>query len=317
MKNLLVTGGLGFIGFNFIQYVKEKYSNYNLVCLDNITYAAEIWLDEKIDWLLKNNIPFYKFDICKPQIETVIKHENIDTIINFAAETHVDNSIINPSIFTHSNVEGVSNLLEITRKYNLKFHQIGTDEVYGSVNPNIDYVDEKFKLNPSSPYSATKTAADLLTISYFKTFNSNVTISRCSNNFGPWQHTEKLLPKVITNSLNNKEIPVYGDGKQRRFWIHVNDHNEAVIKILENGKPGEIYNIAPTKENLRENIDIIKIILNYLNKPESLIKHVTDRPGHDLCYYLEGNKLINECNFKPSQEFIKDLYSTIEWYKHV
>lgn len=317
MKNLLVTGGLGFIGFNFIQYVKEKYSNYNLVCLDNITYAAEIWLDEKIDWLLKNNIPFYKFDICNPQIETVIKHENIDTIINFAAETHVDNSIINPSIFTHSNVEGVSNLLEITRKYNLRFHQIGTDEVYGSVNPNTDYVDEKFKLNPSSPYSATKTAADLLTISYFKTFNSNVTISRCSNNFGPWQHTEKLLPKVITNSLNNKEIPVYGDGKQRRFWIHVNDHNEAVIKILENGKPGEIYNIAPTKENLRENIDIIKIILNYLNKPESLIKHVTDRPGHDLCYYLEGNKLINECNFKPSQEFIKDLYSTIEWYKYV
>ena len=316
MKNILVTGGLGFIGFNFIKYVTKNYPNYNLICLDSVTYAAELWIDEKYEFLKENNIKFYKNNICE-DIEDIIISEHIDTIVNFAAESHVDVSISNPGIFTISNVLGVANLLEYVRKYNLRFHQIGTDEVYGSVDPDKDYVDENFKLQPSSPYSASKTSADLLTLSYFKTFGSNVTISRCSNNFGPYQHVEKLLPKVITNALNNKNIPVYGNGLQRRFWIHVNDHNEAVMKILENGKPGEIYNIAPVKENLKTNIEMVNYILTYLEKDKSLIEHVTDRPGHDLCYYLEGDKLKNECLFVPRQieQFETDLKETIEWYK--
>lgn len=316
MKNILVTGGLGFIGFNFIKYVTKNYPNYNLICLDSVTYAAELWIDEKYEFLKENNIKFYKNNICE-DIEDIIISEHIDTIVNFAAESHVDVSISNPGIFTISNVLGVANLLEYVRKYNLRFHQIGTDEVYGSVDPDKDYVDENFKLQPSSPYSASKTSADLLTLSYFKTFGSNVTISRCSNNFGPYQHVEKLLPKVITNALNNKNIPVYGNGLQRRFWIHVNDHNEAVMKILENGKPGEIYNIAPVKENLKTNIEMVNYILTYLEKDKSLIEHVTDRPGHDLCYYLEGDKLKNECLFVPRQieQLETDLKETIEWYK--
>ena len=316
MKNILVTGGLGFIGFNFIKYVTKNYPNYNLICLDSVTYAAELWIDEKYEFLKENNIKFYKNNICE-DIEDIIISEHIDTIVNFAAESHVDVSISNPGIFTISNVLGVANLLEYVRKYNLRFHQIGTDEVYGSVDPDKDYVDENFKLQPSSPYSASKTSADLLTLSYFKTFGSNVTISRCSNNFGPYQHVEKLLPKVITNALNNKNIPVYGNGLQRRFWIHVNDHNEAVMKILENGKPGEIYNIAPVKENLKTNIEMVNYILTYLEKDKSLIEHVTDRPGHDLCYYLEGDKLKNECLFVPRQieQFETDLKETIERYK--
>jgi dTDP-glucose 4,6-dehydratase len=316
MKNILVTGGLGFIGFNFLKYVNEKYPKYRLICLDSMTYAAKIWLDEKLTFLNKNNIKLYQNNICE-DIEYIIKDENIDTIVNFAAESHVDVSISNPSIFTKSNVLGVSNLLEYVRKYDLRFHQIGTDEVYGSVDPEKDYVDENFKLQPSSPYSASKAAADLLTLSYYKTFKSNVTVSRCSNNFGPYQHVEKLLPKVITNAINDKMIPIYGDGKQRRFWIHVNDHNEAVMKILENGKPGEIYNIAPDKNNLKTNIEMVEYILSYLNKNETLIEHVTDRPGHDLCYYLEGDKLETECGFnkRSALQFNQDLIDTIDWYK--
>lgn len=313
MKKILVTGGLGFIGFNFVKSL-EKNEEWKVVkVVDKITYAAFPWLADKGIYLEEHNIPLIKKDICELSDSDV---EGVDVIVNFAGETHVDNSIESPSVFTRTNVLGVSNLLELTRKHNLRFHQIGTDEVYGSVNPEVDFVDENFSLNPSSPYSATKTAADLLTLSYYKTFGCNVTVSRCSNNFGPYQHKEKFIPTVIDSALHDKKIPVYGDGLQKRFWIHVDDHNDAVLRILEFGRAGEIYNIAPTPKNLKTNLEIVDKILEILHKSSDLISHVKDRPGHDKCYYLEGNKIMNECGFVPrsSTQFTEDLEKTVEWY---
>ncbi len=317
----LITGGLGFIGFNFIQYLVEdiKINPNNIVCLDCITYAAKYMLDKKINYLNKYNIYFYTYDFVKDigVIENLIKKDNITHIIHFGAESHVDNSLNNPNLFTEVNVIGTQNLLNLAKKYNLRFHQIGTDEVYGSVDPEKDIVDETFKLNPSSPYSASKTAADLMCVAYYKSFGTKVTVSRCSNNFGPWQHPEKMLPKMITNVLQEKKIPVYGNGMQRRFWIYVKEHNEAVWKILNNGKYGEIYNIAPETNNLITNIELINRTLNILGKnPADYIEYVKDRPGHDLCYYLIGTKIFNDCGHKYSVgKFNEQLKETIEWYK--
>ena len=317
MNGILVTGGLGFIGFNFISRLfKEGYNN--IVCIDKITYAAKPWLEIKLKFLYENGVTLCFDDIQnEAAVERIIVKNQIDTIVNFAAETHVDNSISNPTPFFSSNILGVVSLLKAVKKFGLRFHQIGTDEVYGSVDPAKDNVDECFPLNASSPYSSAKASADLITLSYFKTFGCNVTVSRCSNNFGPWQHPEKLIPKTITNALQGKDIPVYGDGKQRRFWIHVDDHNEAVMKILENGKPGEIYNIAPDPNNLVENISIVEAICDHLKVDKKIIKHVADRPGHDLCYYLNGFKLQNGCGFKPrlADAFIPDLMATVDWYQ--
>lgn len=319
MNNILVTGGLGFIGFNFIQDLVENYPlYYKPVCYDWETYAAQAWIKEKKEWLRNNEVYHELGDIKNfDHVLEICKRHKIDTIVNFAAESHVDRSLNDSLPFIETNIIGTYSLLNVARELGLRFHQIGTDEVYGSVDPEKDYVDEHFETKTSSPYSASKASADLLTISYAKSFGLEATVSRCSNNFGPWQHPEKLIPKTITNALEDKKIPVYGDGKQRRFWIYVKDHNEAVMRILENGKPGEIYNIAPAPENLKTNIDIVKFILDCAEKPETLIEHVTDRPGHDLCYYLEGKKIQEECGFvpRPSEKFYDDLASTVEWYK--
>ena len=316
MSNILVTGGFGFIGFNFINYVLKRYPKNKVVCLDAMTYAAEPFLNEKIEILDKKKVPVYKYDIADPKIDYVFKIEKIDTVVNFAAETHVDNSIEDPSVFVTSNIIGVYNLLQVCKAFGVRFHQIGTDEVYGSTTPEQN-VDESFTLLPSSPYSASKAAADMAALAYFKTYGVPVTVSRCTNNFGPYQHFEKLLPKVICNAIVNAQIPLYGNGKQRRFWIHVDDHSEAIMKILQNGKSGEIYNVAPPDGNLLTNVDIIKKVLDYLGKDFSTyVKRVKDRPGHDSCYYINGDKLKRECGFdNETRDFTQDLHATIDWYK--
>ncbi len=318
MKNLLITGGFGFIGFNFMEFMKSKRPECRLFCIDSLTYAGRIWYEKKLKWCEENNVECLFASILeREKVEDFIVKNRIDTIVNFAAESHVDNSISGPEIFYSTNIQGVTTLLEIVRKFNLRFHQIGTDEVYGSVNPNVDNVDENFPLHTSSPYSASKAAADLITLAYYTTYKCNVTVSRCSNNFGPWQHPEKLIPKVITHALENKVLPLYGGGWQHRFWIHVNDHNQAVLKILDHGKPGNIYNIAPVADNLKSNIDVVYYIFNYLKADKNLIDVSTDRPGHDACYFLIGKKIMEECFFQPkfASEFETDLIDTIEWYK--
>lgn len=301
--NLMITGGFGFIGFNFIQYLTSlNQSDLKLFIYDNHSYASKPYFSYKYAYCLQHNIISEYGDICDiNQIDTFIKKYKIDGIINFAAETHVDNSITNPSIFIESNVLGTTNLLNVATRNNIRFHQISTDEVYGSVDPIKDIVTEEFKYNPSSPYSSSKASADLICLSYFKTFNTKVTISRCTNNYGKFQHCEKLIPKVINNIKNNIKIPVYGNGLQMRNWIHVLDHCDGIWKIFNNGKLGEIYNIG--SDTLITNIDLIKQILKIMNKPEDLISFVKDRPAHDLCYHLNCNKIKSELNWKQQIDF--------------
>jgi dTDP-glucose 4,6-dehydratase len=315
MKNIIVTGGLGFIGFNFIEELLKKNSDYKIVCVDNITYAASYLLNEKLEFLKKNNIKIYEYSITdSDKIEDVIINEQIDTIVNFAAETHVDNSITRPNIFVETNIFGTQVLLELTRRYNLRLHQVSTDEVYGSVDPFKDVVTEDFMYNPSSPYSASKTSADLLCIAYAKTFGIDVTISRCTNNYGPYQHPEKLIPKVLTNALMNIKIPIYGDGKQIRNWIYVSDHCEGIIKILEttNYYKGEVFNIG--SDVLIPNIDVVKQILNIAGKSEELIEFVKDRPAHDFAYHLCSDKIKSKLGWKEQKTFKEGIKETINFY---
>lgn len=302
-KNILVTGGSGFIGFNFIQYlVNLKIKDLNIINVDKVTYASFPYYEDKVRYFNEHNIHNYKYDICNyDDIKFIIEYHKINGIINFAAETHVDNSIKNPDVFIKSNIDGVLNLLKLSNEFNLRFHQISTDEVYGSVDPINDIVDEKFKYNTASPYSASKASADLLTLAFYKTYGTKVTISRCTNNYGRYQHAEKLIPKVIHNIKNNIKIPVYGDGKQMRNWIHVLDHCDAIWKIFNNGTIGEIYNVG--SDTLITNIDLIHTIIQQLNSSVELIEHVTDRPGHDLCYHLCSNKIQNELNWKQNITF--------------
>lgn len=322
-KNLMITGGLGFIGFNFICEIIKKYPYINIINIDNETYAGRFLLNKKkkiLNTFFSNkNNQFIKTIKCNinnaKKIEELVNTYEINTIINFAAESHVDNSIKTPDIFVKSNINGTQTLLEIAKKYNLRFHQVSTDEVYGPVNPYNDVVDENFKYNPSSPYSASKTAADLLVLAYTKTFGLNATITRCTNNYGPWQHNEKLIPLVITNALNNKQIPVYGDGKQIRNWIYVNDHCEGIMNVLAcDTIPGQIFNIG--SKTLITNIDLIKKILKILNKSESLITYIKDRPAHDFAYHLCSNKIMNKFNWQEQMEFEEGLISTINFYKN-
>ena len=236
--------------------------------------------------------------------------------MNFAAESHVDNSISGPKPFFETNVLGVVSLLDIARKHKCRFHQVSTDEVIGAIAPEME-VDssEEAKLEPSSPYSSSKASAELIVKSYVRTFGVNATISRCTNNIGPWQHPEKLVPKTIMNALQDKKIPVYGNGKQRRFWIDVKSHNDAVMAILLNGKAGETYNIAPKEDNLLNNMSLVKKILAVVGKPESLIEHVTDRAAHDTCYWLNAAKIKKDLGFVDNRDFNATLNETINWYK--
>lgn len=330
-RNLMVTGGLGFIGFNFLFELIEIYPYINIINVDNETYAGQFLLNEKKN-ILKKFLPkknkisndifnqFIKTVKCdinnSKKIEELVNKYQIDAIINFAAESHVDNSIKNPDIFIKSNINGTQTLLEIAKKYNLRFHQVSTDEVYGPVDPYKDIIDENFKYNPSSPYSASKASADLLVLAYAKTFGLNATITRCTNNYGPWQHNEKLIPLVITNALNNKPIPVYGDGKQIRNWIYVNDHCDGIIDVLTcDTVPGQIFNIG--SKTLITNIDLIKKILKILNKPESLIIHVKDRAAHDFAYHLCSNKINKQFNWEEYTDFETGLTETINFYKNI
>ncbi len=310
----LITGGAGFIGSNYLHYVVNKYKDDYFVCLDALTYAGNYnnikMLEEKENYkFIKGNITDSNF------IDDLFKKEKFDAVINFAAESHVDNSIKNPHIFLNTNIIGVQVLLDSSRKYNVKrFHQVSTDEVYGDLP--LDRKDLLFKeetpLHASSPYSASKASADLLIMAYYRTFNVPVTISRCSNNYGPYQFPEKLIPVVIFKALKNEKIPVYGKGNNVRDWIHVHDHNVGVDMIVRHGKVGEIYNLGGHSE--RTNLDVVKTILKKMNKSEDLISFVEDRPGHDMRYAIDSSKVEKELGWSLSYNFEDGIKETIDWY---
>ena len=310
MSKILVTGGCGFIGSNFIRYALKN-SDYEIVNLDKLTYAGN--LKNLVDVQNYPRYKFYKGDICNFELVSfIIEKENVDSIINFAAESHVDRSILSSQEFIRTNVTGTNVLLEVTRLYQLKkFLQISTDEVYGSLGPEGKFTEET-PLSPNSPYSASKASADLLVKAFHHTYGVPALITRCSNNYGPYQFPEKLIPLMIINALNNKPLPVYGDGMNVRDWIYVEDHCEAILKVFEKGRIGEVYNIGA--ENEKPNIEIVKLILKELRKDESLITYVKDRPGHDRRYAIDATKIKTELGWKPSHTFETAIKETINWY---
>ncbi|MBR3628322.1 MAG: dTDP-glucose 4,6-dehydratase [Elusimicrobia bacterium] len=311
MKNILVTGGAGFIGSNFVRYMLNKYQDYKIVNLDLLTYAGNI---KSLDDIKDNpNYLFVKGDITDNKlVDQIVLDNKIDVIINFAAESHVDRSITNPDIFVKTNVLGTQNLLEVAKKYKTeKFFQISTDEVYGSLG-KTGFFTEKTPLSPNSPYSASKASADLLVMAYHHTFGLNVNITRCSNNYGPYQFPEKLIPLFITNALDNKQVPLYGDGLNIRDWLFVEDHCSAIDTVLHKGKNGEIYNVGGNNE--KTNKYITDTILKYLGKDSSLIKYVTDRLGHDRRYAIDATKIKEELGWEPKYKFEQAIEKTIEWY---
>ena len=310
--NIVITGGAGFIGSNFVRYINKKYPEVKITIVDKLTYASTI---ETIEDLLENkNITFEKVDITDyKKIEEIIK--NKDLIVNFAAESHNDNSLENPHNFLMSNVVGTYNLLELARKYNIRYHHISTDEVYGDIAlESTEQFNENSQYKPSSPYSATKAASDMLVKGWIRSFNLKATISNCSNNYGPYQHPEKFIPRQITNILNNKKPILYGNGLNIRDWIHVEDHSQAVDLIIDNGRIGETYLIGVNNEI--NNITVLKQILKEMNKDEDYFDFVEDRKGHDLKYSINPTKLNKELNFKPKHtDFNKGLKETINWSK--
>ena len=311
---VLVTGGAGVIGTNFIYYWRENYPEDRIVCLDKLTYAANPEALEPV--MTCPQFRFEKGDICdRDKVFTVFAEERPDYVVNFAAESHVDRSIEDPEVFLRTNVLGTQVLMDACREYGVKrFHQISTDEVYGDLpldRPELLFSEES-PIRPSSPYSASKAAADLLVQAYHRTYGLPVTVSRCSNNYGPYQHEEKLIPLMITHARKEKPLPVYGEGKNIRDWIYVEDHCRAVDMILRKGKDGEVYNVGGHNE--RRNIDIVTLICKTLGKPESLITYVTDRKGHDLRYAIDAEKIESELGWKPKMPFEEGLNKTIQWY---
>ena len=310
-KRILVTGGAGFIGSNFVRYMLNKHQDYKIVNLDLLTYAGNI---KSLDDIKDNpNYLFVKGDITDNKlVDKIVSDNKIDVIINFAAESHVDRSITNPDIFIKTNVLGTQNLLEVAKKYKIeKFFQISTDEVYGSLG-KTGFFTEKTPLSPNSPYSASKASADLLVMAYHHTFGLNVNITRCSNNYGPYQFPEKLIPLFITNALDDKQVPLYGDGLNVRDWLFVEDHCSAIDTVLHKGKNGEIYNIGGNNE--KTNKYITDTILKYLGKDGSLIKYVTDRLGHDRRYAIDATKIKEELGWQPQYKFEQAIEKTIKWY---
>lgn len=309
--NLLVTGGAGFIGSNFIRYMLNNYPIYNIVNLDVLTYAGNLVSLKDIQ-----NNPHYVFikgDISNFQlIDYIIKTHQIDVIVNFAAESHVDRSILDPSIFIKTNIFGTQILLDAAKANKIKkYVQISTDEVYGSLGEK-GYFTEQTQLAPNSPYAASKASADLLVRSYHKTFGLNINITRCSNNYGPFHFPEKLIPLIITNALENRKIPIYGNGENVRDWLHVSDHCAAIDLVIHKGKKGEIYNIGGHNECT--NNDIVHLILEKLRVSKSLIEYTIDRPGHDLRYAIDPSKMEKDLGWKPRYIFEKGLDETIQWY---
>ena len=311
MKNILVTGGAGFIGSNFINYILNKRDDYFIVNLDKLTYAGN--LENLKPSEKKKNYHFIKGDIVNYELVDYIFHKyDIKYVINFAAESHVDRSILGSEIFYRTNVIGTNILLEVSRKYEAeRFLQISTDEVYGSLGTEGLFT-ETTPLSPNSPYSSSKAAADMMVQAFYHTYGLPVLITRCSNNYGSYQFPEKLIPLMIINCLNDKELPVYGDGMNVRDWIYVIDHNRAVETVFENGKPGEVYNIGA--ENEMPNIKIVELIIDHLNKSRGLIRFVKDRLGHDKRYAIDAGKIKNELGWQPDFSFEQAIKDTISWY---
>ncbi|MDY3367236.1 dTDP-glucose 4,6-dehydratase [Zhenhengia yiwuensis] len=324
MKTVLVTGGAGFIGSNFIHYMLERY-DYKIINLDLLTYAGNLKNLEGIE-----NHPNYTFvhgDIRdRALLEQLFREYEIDTVINFAAESHVDRSIDEPEVFLTTNIMGTQALLDTAKRHwnvepdnrysrdykeGTKFIQISTDEVYGTLGEKGLFTEET-PLAPNSPYSASKTSADLIVRAYYETYGMPVNITRCSNNYGPYQHIEKLIPLVITNCMQDKKVPVYGDGMQIRDWLYVEDHCSAIDTVLHKGTLGEVYNIGGNNE--KANIEIVKLIINSLGKTEELIGHVADRPGHDRRYAIDNTKITTEFGWQPKYTFEEGIEKTIDWY---
>jgi dTDP-glucose 4,6-dehydratase len=307
---LLVTGGAGFIGSNFIHYMLKKYPDYTIINLDALNYAGN--LENLIQVEQRQNYRFIKGDIAdRTLVESVFK-SGVDVVVNFAAESHVDRSILEPDIFVKTNVVGTQVLLDCSKSYHVqKFVQVSTDEVYGSLGETGLFTEET-PLAPNSPYSASKAGGDLMVRAYYETFHLPVNITRCSNNYGPYQFPEKLIPLMIANALNDKALPVYGDGLNIRDWLYVEDHCSAIDLVIHQGKLGEVYNIGGNNE--RTNIDIVKTILHELGKPESLITFVSDRPGHDRRYGIDATKIKRELGWEPQFPFEKGIKKTIAWY---
>ena len=312
-RNILVTGAAGFIGANFAEYFVNKYPDYNIIVLDKLTYAGNLDNLKKV----MDKITFVQGDICDFDfVLDLFKKYEINGVIHFAAESHVDNSIKNPFIFTHTNVIGTHTLLEAAKRTwgegsPNKFVHISTDEVYGSLKEE-GYFTETSPIKPSSPYSASKASSDLIAFAYKETFKMNVNVTNCSNNYGPYQHNEKLIPHMIKLALNDQKLPVYGTGKNIRDWLYVEDHCEAIDLVFHKGVSGERYNIGGHNE--KRNIDIVKLILKRLDKPESLIEFVEDRKGHDYRYAIDPTKITNELGWYPKTKFEDGIVKTIDWY---
>ena len=311
--NILVTGGAGFIGSNFIRFVLRRDQNVSVTNLDKLTYAGNLENLSDVEEKFSERYNFHHGDICdKLLVKRLLKENDIDCIVNFAAETHVDRSIIDSDAFIRTNVIGTKALLDAALDADLRlFIQISTDEVYGSLGQDGKFCEES-RIDPSSPYSASKAAADHLSRAYFKTYKLPVIITRCSNNYGPYQFPEKLIPLLITNAIENKPLPIYGSGKNIRDWIYVDDHSSAIEKILNSGIPGEVYNIGGDCE--LENLTVAEMVLDLLSKPRSLITFVKDRPGHDLRYAMDFAKLKTELGWSPAMRFETGLKQTIDWY---
>jgi dTDP-glucose 4,6-dehydratase len=308
---LLVTGGAGFIGSNFVRYMVNKYPNYQIINLDLLTYAGNLENLKDIE-----NAPNYKFvrgDIADREfINGLFQEEKFDYVLNFAAESHVDRSITDPGIFVQTNIQGTLALLDAAKTLGVtKYLQVSTDEVYGTLG-ETGYFTEETPLAANSPYSASKAGADMLVRAYHETFGLPMNITRCSNNYGPFHFPEKLIPLMIINALNDKELPIYGDGLNIRDWLHVEDHCQAIDLVLHNGRNGEVYNVGGNNE--RTNIEIVKTILKALNKPESLMKFVKDRLGHDRRYAIDATKLRTELGWSPKYNFDTGIEQTINWY---
>lgn len=311
---IIVTGGAGFIGSNFVFYMLEKYPGYRIICLDSLTYAGNL---STLESAFENpNFTFVKADICdRETIYKIFEVEKPDVVVNFAAESHVDRSIENPGIFIETNIMGTAVLMDACRIYGIKrFHQVSTDEVYGELpfdRPELLFT-ENTPLHASSPYSGSKAGADLLVLSYHRTYNLPVTISRCSNNYGPYHFPEKLIPLTILNLLSDKQVPVYGKGENIRDWLYVKDHCKAIDLIIHKGREGEVYNIGGNCE--KKNIEVVKAVCRILNKPESLISFITDRKGHDMRYAIDASKMKRELGWYPETDFDCRLEETVKWY---
>lgn len=312
--NIIVTGGAGFIGSNFIYYMLKKHPSDRIICVDKLTYAGNLETLESA--MEKKNFKFIRADIAdRRAVYRIFEQEKPDIVVNFAAESHVDRSIENPEIFLQTNVIGTSVLLDACRKYGIdRYHQVSTDEVYGDLpldRPDLFFTEET-NLKTSSPYSASKAGADLLVMAYHRTYKIPTTISRCSNNYGPYHFPEKLIPLMIINALSDKKLPVYGDGKNVRDWLYVEDHCHAIDLILRKGRVGEVYNIGGHNE--RANIDVVKTILKELGKSEDLIEYVTDRKGHDRRYAIDPTKIHTELGWEPETKFEDGIKKTVKWY---